>query len=264
MKKRNFAIIVPWEYYSNKIAKKIVSKDWLRIIVRNYLYTPTLILAAVKLKQKANMCKSIKDCFNVTSNFLNSSMLGRLSIRVGQFEQEITELLTILAKRRPTLIMEIGTASGGSLFLFSKISSPNAIIISIDLPNDKFGGGYSEPRILYYKSFATHNQKMHLVRKNSHLPSTLGTVKNILNTRKLDLLFIDGDHTYNGVRKDFEMYGKLVKHGGIIAFHDICPSPITGCGVNRYWNEIKSNYSYAEIVKDWKQGTAGIGIIYVP
>jgi hypothetical protein len=34
------------------------------------------------------------------------------------------------------------------------------------------------------------------------------------------LLFIDGDHRYEGVRRDFEMYSPLVGAGGLIAFHD--------------------------------------------
>ena len=34
----------------------------------------------------------------------------------------------------------------------------------------------------------------------------------------LDLLFIDGDHSYEGVRQDYKMYSKLVRDGGLIAF----------------------------------------------
>ena len=37
----------------------------------------------------------------------------------------------------------------------------------------------------------------------------------------LDLLFIDGDHSYDGVRADFELYGRLVRPGGLIALHDV-------------------------------------------
>jgi hypothetical protein len=43
-------------------------------------------------------------------------------------------------------------------------------------------------------------------------------------------LFIDGDHTYEGVRRDFEMYSPLVRKGGIIAFHDIYPGPEESVG----------------------------------
>ena len=85
-----------------------------------------------------------------------------------------------------------------------------------------------------------------------------------MDGRKLDFLFIDGDHRYEGVRRDFEMYGPLVRRGGIIAFHAIVPGPPENVGgVPRFWREIKNRYKYLEIVKDWNQGGYGIGVIYV-
>lgn len=37
---------------------------------------------------------------------------------------------------------------------------------------------------------------------------------------KIDLLFIDGDHSYEGVKKDFDLYSKLLKPNGLILIHD--------------------------------------------
>lgn len=37
---------------------------------------------------------------------------------------------------------------------------------------------------------------------------------------KIDFLFIDGDHSYEGVKADFELYSKLLTDRGIIAIHD--------------------------------------------
>lgn len=38
--------------------------------------------------------------------------------------------------------------------------------------------------------------------------------------RNIDFLFIDGDHNYEGVKKDWNLYSSLFKKGTIIAFHD--------------------------------------------
>jgi hypothetical protein len=37
---------------------------------------------------------------------------------------------------------------------------------------------------------------------------------------QIDFLFIDGDHSYEGVKTDFELYSKLLSDQGIIAIHD--------------------------------------------
>jgi predicted O-methyltransferase YrrM len=175
-----------------------------------------------------------------------------------QIKEEITQLLKLLSKNPPKTICEIGTAEGGTLFLFSKVSNPDATIISIDLPESRS----TKWRIPFYKSFATHNQKIHIIHSNSHSLYTVEKVQQILNNRKLDFLFIDGDHSYEGVKEDFEMYSKLVDKNGLIAFHDIClHPPQTGCKVNQFWNEIKQRYKHLEIIKNPKQNWAGIGIV---
>jgi hypothetical protein len=94
------------------------------------------------------------------------------------------------------------------------------------LPGGRFGGGYPEWRIPLYESFAIHNQRVYLIRGDSYANSTLKKVKEILDEQGLSFLFIDGDHTYEGVKKDFEMYSNLVGEGGVIAFHDIVPGPM--------------------------------------
>jgi hypothetical protein len=38
---------------------------------------------------------------------------------------------------------------------------------------------------------------------------------------KIDYLHIDGDHSYEGVKKDFELYSSIMSENGIITIHDI-------------------------------------------
>ncbi|MBA7660163.1 hypothetical protein ES703_68162 [subsurface metagenome] len=103
---------------------------------------------------------------------------------------------------------------------------------------------------------------MFLVRADSHDEKTFSEVVEILKGNEIDFLFIDGDHSYEGVKKDFEMYSSLVTKNGIISFHDIVPHPPeTGCEVNKFWLEIKDSYEHVEIVKDWAQGQMGIGVL---
>ena len=43
----------------------------------------------------------------------------------------------------------------------------------------------------------------------------------VLQDIKLDFIFIDGDHSYEGVKKDFELYSSIMSENGIITIHDI-------------------------------------------
>jgi predicted O-methyltransferase YrrM len=100
-----------------------------------------------------------------------------------------------------------------------------------------------------------------LLRKDSHRPETLAGIKEALQGKKLDLLFIDGDHRYEGVRRDFEMYSPLVRSGGLLAFHDIAQSG--ELEVCKFWDEVKQKYTYKEIIHQSGKGAAGIGVLWL-
>jgi len=215
----------------------------------------TIFIAPNLLKRLETNCRTLEDYVDLAFSF---RIFPLLTIRPLQVKEEIIQLLKLLLKIRPNVVCEIGAANGGTLFLLSKIANPNAIIISIDLPN-----GYPRYKIPFYKSFASQRQKIHLIQADSHDPFTIKAVKDILCDRKIDFLFVDGDHSYEGVKKDFQMYSKLVKHDGIMAFHDIVlHPPETGCEVNNFWLEVCDRYKTLEIIKDQDQEMGGMGIIF--
>lgn len=57
------------------------------------------------------------------------------------------------------------------------------------------------------------------------------------------LLFIDGDHSYEASKRDFELMAPFVIRQGIICFHDINAWP----GVTRFYDELKQNTAYREV-----------------
>jgi len=195
--------------------------------------------AGEHLKRLSEKLKSPEDIVNLAFSFkyrdpIASAVLGRdvhVIIRPGQIYEEILELAKLVSDLKPKAVLEIGTAGGGTLFLWCRLSAEDASIISVDLPGGLFGGGYPRWRAVLYRYFKKPGQRLYLIRGNSHDLRTLEKVKRILGNGKLDFLFIDGDHTYEGVKKDFEMYGPLVRSGGIIAFHDIVPDYYTRYGI---------------------------------
>jgi predicted O-methyltransferase YrrM len=228
--------------------------------IRNPLYLKYYLKKIQKIK-KTNSLEKLINFTLINKNIIDFLFLGKGMIYTKQIKSEIIKLLQILTKKNPKNILEIGTAGGGSLFLFSQVIDREANLISLDLPEPLYGESYPEWKKILYNSFIKSNQNLFLIKASSHNIKTLKRVKKILRGKKLDFLFIDGDHTYKGVKKDFEMYGSLVKQNGIIALHDIVKVPDYDVHVNKFWNEIKKQYKYMEFVEDWNQKMCGIGII---
>jgi hypothetical protein len=102
----------------------------------------------------------------------------------------------------------------------------------------------------------------HFIQMNSHS----NEFKNMMDNCKFDIIFIDGDHSYDGVKNDYI----LTQHAGkIYVFHDIvnavCP------GVIQFWNELKNTETkkfdfyefteqYDEVIKSTGQHFLGIGV----
>jgi predicted O-methyltransferase YrrM len=184
-------------------------------------------------------------------------------IHAMQVPAEVRGLVKELETIKPKRLMEIGTAGGGTLFMISRAVDPQALIISLDLPGGMWGGGYPWWKSRVYRGMSLPGQRVELVRADSHDPKSFERVRAILGNKQLDFLFIDGDHTYEGVKKDFEMYGPLVRRGGLIGFHDISDHPTRAGGeVPRFWRQLAATRPVQEFIEKPNQGY-GIGLIRV-
>ena len=190
---------------------------------------------------------------------------GDVTIAPAQIPEEIKALLEMLASNPPHTVLEIGTARGGTLFLLSRSATADARLASIDLPGGTFGGGYERIWIPLVRSLPLRGQRLELIRADSHDPATYAQTLEWLAGAPLDFLLIDGDHRFEGVRRDFLMYGPLVRPGGLIAIHDIVPGDEDKVGgVPAFWNVVKGIYETRELVHDWEQGGFGLGVVEVP
>ncbi len=224
-------------------------------------------LAARRLRDRADQAVTVDDLMKLTFEY------EPFGITIGPLQSrwEFRELLEEVARLSPKTMLEIGTAKGGSLLAFSRLCASDAHIVSVDLPGGPFGGGYPLWKVPLYKAFARPGQRLDLVRGDSHSASTFADVKKRLGGRKLDFLFIDGDHRYEGVRADFETYKSLVRPGGTIALHDIvAPRPDRPLDkgnkpgdVHRFWTEISADYPGQTFVDPADHGCFGIGLVRV-
>jgi predicted O-methyltransferase YrrM len=207
----------------------------------------------LRLPRHASSGELVDFDFNAAGGFL----------QLSQVRSEIIQLTALVEKQRPKTVVEIGTAHGGTLFLWCSLAHPEATVVSIDLPGGIHGGGYPYWKSWIYRRFAGASQKLHLIRGDSQNPQTIAGLKPLLPGGKVDFLFIDGNHTYEGVKADFQNYSPLVSKGGLVVFHDICTvPPELNCQVDAFWNEIKKEYRHQEFVEDASQGRCGIGVLF--
>jgi predicted O-methyltransferase YrrM len=181
------------------------------------------------------------------------------SIDPIQVESEFARLLALIESERPRAVLEIGTAKGGTLFLFTRVAADDAILVTIDLDGQPFPA--ISPRALLCRTFARSEQcVVPLFGSDSHDPQTRA-----LGGRRLDFLFIDGDHSAEGVRADFDLYTPLVRSGGLVALHDIVPGNDEQVGgVPAFWQSLKERFETEDFVESYAQGAYGIGVLRVP
>jgi predicted O-methyltransferase YrrM len=141
--------------------------------------------------------------------------------------------------------VEIGCYAGGSACLM--LQRENTNVFSIDLGNP------INPEIVKQNvnKLNKHNNNYYYIKGSSHDLEILN--KLIEYTNEIDILFIDGDHSYNGVILDFEMYSKLVKSGGYIIFDDYNDyqySPQVKPAVDNIVSNLKNSYNIIGTVKN--------------
>jgi predicted O-methyltransferase YrrM len=184
------------------------------------------------------------------------------AIRPLQNPWEIGELMKRVRAKQPRVIVEIGTAKGGTLFLFCQHAADDATIISLDLPFGRNGGGYPKWKEKLYAKFAKPGQTLHLMRANSHLDETRTRIEALLKGRKIDVLMIDADHSYEGVKRDYDLYSPLLADDGFIAMHDVILNRFDPeIEVHKFWDELKATEKTEELVHDYGQGNLGIWIV---
>ena len=93
--------------------------------------------------------------------------------------------------------------------------------------------------------FNINNNKFEYIQGNSQQIVTLDKLKLFID--EIDVLFIDGDHSAQGVKKDFSMYSPMVKQGGYIVFDDYLDN-VHSPQVRGAVDEIVSNISGYEII----------------
>lgn len=188
-------------------------------------------------------------------------------VEMFQSPVEFNPLLDLYRELKPKNVLEIGALFGGTLWHWLKYIQPGGKVTVVDMLVSTFDSRYGQQfechDKLWYLWAKAAQTDLKIYEQSSIDPRVVNSIHSRYHGDPLDFVFIDGDHTYQGVKQDFEAYIDLVRAGGIVAFHDISipdDHPHYG-GVNRLWRELKQTYRCEEFVET--PGWWGIGVLHV-
>ena len=162
--------------------------------------------------------------FNISENF-----------GIQQVRKEIYEFSKILLQNKTGLCAEIGFGFYGSTHILWREIFEKVVTIEYQL--DRVWA-FRENTSNFFGNFIFNDNKSQFIFGSSHSPLSVDKLDQILKNKKLDLLFIDGDHKYESVMADYLLYKDFVSKGGIIAFHDT-KNNINNYGVRKCIDKIK-------------------------
>lgn len=164
-----------------------------------------------------------------------------------QDETELAMLLRIVAAAHPVLIVELGCDVGGSLYAWRQLG---AAVIGVS-----FG-----PEDSQWARVIDHGATV--IEGDTHDPATQEKLVTELAGRVPGFVFIDGDHSEDGCRQDWELAVRL--GAPMVGFHDVSEYRLPGDpGVRAVFAEACETYPSVTIRNPADDSNPGAGIVWL-
>ena len=156
----------------------------------------------------------------------------------------------LVSYKKPEVVVDLGVDHGYSTFCFAMPRIGH--VYGIDsFEGDHFAGMRNDNSYV----FALHKQeKLHL---NENMTFIKGYFDDVAKTwdKKIDILHIDGDHSYESVKNDYDTWSKFLNDDAVILFHDTAIEEIDG---KKY--EAKKFFDELDLPKVNFTHTFGLGV----
>lgn len=162
----------------------------------------------------------------------------------------------LIENLKPDLLVELGTHSGNSYFAFCQAIASNQLptrCFAVDTWKGDEHASFYEGAV--FQEVSRYNEQNY--RSFSKLlRSTFDEAVSQFKDSSIDLLHIDGLHTYEAVKHDFDTWRSKVSSRGIILFHDTAVKE-RGFGVWQLWEEIVPQYRHFKFDHSY-----GLGVLF--
>ena len=217
------------DYYNRSYYKAAKGKETARKTINSFK-------SAIDHEKRLNFYKSFKHiALNLLSGpfYWPTSWPTSLDPESGELVYSIVRLL------KPKIAVEIGTFKGYA-----------AICVGQALEDNNKGKLYTiDPVEMEIVKIAI--RKSGLKNRIEYVVDYSENVISKLNLKEIDFAMIDGDHSYESVKKDFELIKDLISKGGTVVFHDT----IWFEGPKKVVEEIKKTGEYEVITFPTRVGT---------
>jgi hypothetical protein len=193
---------------------------------------------------------------NLINDVINISHRKIESITFSAWSPLVPVLFSIFLISKPRRYVELGTHHGMSFFAACQAKE----MLDLETECIAIDSWVGEAHAGYYDNSVFENFIKRLVFKypdSFYIKSDFNNAVNCFDDNSIDLLHIDGFHSYDAVRNDFSTWKSKMSNNGLIIFHDINAHK-KGFGVWRFWNEIKDSYPSYSL-----SHSHGLGILYV-
>lgn len=142
---------------------------------------------------------------------------------------------------KPRTFVELGTHTGNSYFAICQTIEENnlqSLAYAVDNWEGDQHSGYYDNQI--YNDVHNYNEE-HYANFSKLMKTEFDQAVKFFDNGSIDLLHIDGHHTYEAVRHDFETWLPKLSRGAIVIFHDTAVMD-RDFGVYKYFDELNQNY----------------------
>jgi hypothetical protein len=164
----------------------------------------------------------------------------------------------LIAAFRPSVLVELGTHYGESYFGMCQAVQENAVscmCYAVDTwTGDAHSGPYDES---VFDEVSQYNED-NFASFSKLLRTTFAAAQQSFGDQTVDLLHIDGLHTYEAARRDFEIWWPKVRPGGVLLLHDTTARH-ADFGVWKLWEELVRQFPHFEFTHSW-----GLGVLRKP